>query len=110
MTVRGFRENHFLLDSGSVINLETEIPVLQNNGVSEFSFKISPFFNVGTGRNLGEPKVTVSSTGITFKSEWKGFVASLALAKRLISPTSANILSGTLQDKGIHFQLMYSTQ
>ena len=110
MTVRGYRENHFLLDRGSVIHLETEIPVLQNNGAGEFSFKIAPFFNVGTGRNLGESKVTLSSTGITLKSEWRGFVASLALAKRLISPSSANILSGTLQDKGIHFQLMYSTQ
>jgi hemolysin activation/secretion protein len=110
MTVRGYRENHFLLDRGSVINLETEIPVIHSSGANEVSFKIAPFFNVGTGRNLGESKVSLSSMGVTLKSEWKGFVASLALAKRLISPSSANILSGTLQDKGIHFQLMYSTQ
>ena len=110
MTVRGYRENHFLLDKGSIIHLETEIPVIQNNGPSEVSFKVAPFFNVGSGRNLGEPKVTLSSTGMTFKSEWKGFVANLALAKRLIAPSSTQNLSGTLQDKGIHFQLMYSTQ
>jgi hemolysin activation/secretion protein len=110
MTVRGYRENHFLLDTGSIINLEAEIPIIKNNGASDFEFKVTPFFNWGLGRNLGESKVILSSTGINLKSEWKGFIASLAIAKRLIKLPSADILNGTLQDKGVHFQLMYTTQ
>jgi hypothetical protein len=69
---------------------------------------VTPFFAWGRGKNIGESGVILSSTGLALRSEWRGLIANVALAKRLIRPSSVDALSGTIQDKGIHFQLLYN--
>ena len=108
MTVRGYRENQLLRDTGAIINLETDIPVLNGRGANAVQLGVTPFFAWGRGKNIGETGLILSSTGLALRSEWRGFIANLALAKRLIRPSSVDTLNGTIQDKGIHFQLLYN--
>ena len=108
MTVRGYRENQLLRDTGAVVSLEADIPVYSDKGPEKFQLGVVPFFSWGQVKNIDEPNETLSSVGIAFRSEWQNLIGNLAIAKRLIRPSSVDALSGTLQDMGIHLQLTYN--
>ena len=110
MTVRGYRENQLLRDVGTIINIETDIPVLNETAGEGHKLGVTPFYAWGRAKNVGETGDILSSWGVAMRSEWRNWVASLALAKRMIRAPSIDVLSGSLQDNGIHFQLIYNFQ
>ena len=105
-TVRGYRENQMVRDQGAVINIELEWPLLRDG---EYGLRIVavPFYDVGRGRNHGEPATTLRSAGVTTRLTWQGLSVDLTLAKRLRPPASAQGTGANLQDKGVHLQLAY---
>lgn len=104
-TVRGYRENQLIRDKGAVINIELEYPLAKNaNGLD---WLLIPFYDYGRGKNQNEAASMLSSTGLASRMQWKGFNLDVAIAKRLSHSAGINTSGGTLQDKGIHFQLSY---
>lgn len=106
-TVRGYRENQLLRDQGEVITVEVDVPMLRKNGADSLQLNLIPFFDWGQGNNIGEDSSILSSAGLAVRAQARGFTLNLALAQRLIHPDSVDALSGTYQDKSIHFQLSY---
>ncbi|MEO6172797.1 MAG: ShlB/FhaC/HecB family hemolysin secretion/activation protein, partial [Arenimonas sp.] len=106
-TVRGFRENQLLRDTGAVFNAELNCP-LYRNGSGSFELHAGPFYDIGYGKNQSANASTLSSIGLFTKARWHGFTLDLAWAKRLSYPSSINNGNSDLQDRGLHFQVSYS--
>lgn len=106
-TVRGFRENQLIRDRGTVFNLEYEFP-LRKDAASGLNATLSPFYDHGRGRNVGESADSLASAGLATRVRWQGFTLDLAVAKRLKETRAAATGHGTLQDRNIHLQLGYS--
>jgi hemolysin activation/secretion protein len=106
-TVRGYRENQIVRDTGEVFNAEFHYPLLQEprHGVGASIF---PFFDWGKGRNQGEAGTILSSYGLGARLNWKGVQVDVSKAWRLIHPGILDSLSGNLQDRGINFQVTCS--
>jgi hemolysin activation/secretion protein len=106
-TVRGYRENQIVRDTGGVFNTEFHYPALQEarDGVGVW---LIPFFDWGKGRNQGEPGTILSSYGLAARVNWKGVQLDVSKAWRLIHPAILNSLHGTAQDRGVNFQLTYT--
>ena len=107
-TVRGYRENQLLRDKGAIVNLELNVPLLSSKAAGAVQLNVVPFLDWGIGHNIGDSSTKLSSVGLAVRASWYGLTMELAVAKRLQHPRSIDALSGTLQDKGIHFQLSYS--
>lgn len=105
-TVRGFRENQLIRDTGVVLNLELDYPVVRAFG-SGFNLSLVPFYDHGRGKNRDAPADSLSSVGLAARMRWQGFSAELALAKRLTHPATVTRDGGKLQDKGVHFRVAY---
>jgi hemolysin activation/secretion protein len=103
-TVRGYLENQLVRDKGQVINLEFQYPLAQN----EFKTSLIPFYDFGQGQNNGDVTASISSVGIAARSQWRHVNLDVAIAKKLSHPSEIVNNGGTLQDKGIHFQLSYN--
>ena len=106
-TVRGYRENQLLRDQGALVTVEVQIPMKNQRSAGEIQWSLTPFFDYGKGNNVGEASATLSSTGVALAAEWRKFTLNFALAHRLIHPSSVDALSGTLQDRSMHFLLTY---
>lgn len=105
-TVRGYRENQLVRDTGAVTNVELDFPVVAD-GENRFSLNLAPFFDHGRAQNKGETPTVISSVGLATRLRWQGLAVNLAVASRRQHP--ANITGGSnLQDKGIHLQVSYS--
>lgn len=107
-TVRGYRENQLLRDQGAVVNLELDVPVLTKKDTGELQVNLVPFLDWGIGKNIGESSTKLSSTGLAVRAQWRDLSLSFAWAHRLKRPASVDKLSGTTQDKSMHFQLSYN--
>jgi hemolysin activation/secretion protein len=107
-TVRGYRENQLLRDQGAVVNLELDVPMLSKKDGEGLQLNLVPFFDWGQGNNIGEASTELSSAGLSVRAEWHGLSMSFAVAQRLKRPASADALTGTIQDKSMHFQLSYN--
>ncbi|HSV54015.1 MAG TPA: ShlB/FhaC/HecB family hemolysin secretion/activation protein [Burkholderiaceae bacterium] len=105
-TVRGFRENQLIRDTGVILSLELDYPLVRQFG-SGFNMSLVPFYDYGRGKNRGAAADSLSSVGLATRMRWQGFNVDLALAKRLAHPSSVNSSGGTLQDKGFHFRVAY---
>jgi hemolysin activation/secretion protein len=103
-TVRGYLENQLVRDKGQIINLEFQYPLTQN----EFKTNLIPFYDFGQGQNIGDVTTSISSVGIAARSQWHHFNLDVAVAKKLNHPSEIVNKGGTLQDKGVHFQLTYN--
>ena len=103
-TVRGYLENQLVRDKGQIINFEFQYPLAQN----EFKTNLIPFYDFGQGQNIGDVTTSISSVGIAARSQWHHFNLDVAVAKKLNHPSEIVNKGGTLQDKGIHFQLTYN--
>jgi hemolysin activation/secretion protein len=106
-TVRGYRENQIVRDTGGVVNAEFHYPLLlePRHGVGLSAF---PFFDWGKGKNQGESATILSSYGLGARLKWKGVQIDVSKAWRLIHPGILDSLSGNLQDRGINFQVTCS--
>jgi hemolysin activation/secretion protein len=107
-TVRGYRENQLLRDQGAIVNVELDIPMLSKKDGGRLQLNLVPFFDWGQGNNIGEASTELSSAGLSVRGEWRGLSMSFAVAHRIKRPASADALSGTAQDKSMHFQLSYN--
>lgn len=105
-SVRGFRENQLIRDEADILNLDFDYPVWSGAGDVPI-LSAGLFTDAGSGRNHGEPRARLSSTGITLKARYQGWRFDLAYALDRRLPNGISQRNDTLQDKGIHFQLNY---
>lgn len=113
-SVRGYRENYFVRDTGFVASLEFRIPIFRNLSWADY-LQIAPFFDLGASRNREAPSPppnTIYSTGLGIR--WG---ATLMKKPFEIRPQLElywgiplrDIDTGDrndLQDRGIHFQFV----
>ena len=106
-TVRGYRENTLVRDSGIASTVEIRTPLFGDARRREW-LVIAPFFDVGAGWNLAgsTPSPTsIMSTGIgLLSSPVKGVSASLQWGYGLREVKGG---TGDAQDYGIHFNLTW---
>lgn len=105
-SVRGYRENQLLRDTGLVFNLELDIP-LRPEGRGPWRLSVVPFYDHGRASNRGEPADRLSSAGVATRLRYKGFSVDLAVARRIAHPAHVTDGGGNLQDKGVHFRIAY---
>ncbi len=105
-TVRGYRENLMLRDTGAVFNVEIDHPLIRHPG-NGLNLSMIPFYDHGHARNRNEAGDSVSSVGLALRNRWQGVFVDLAVAHRLISPETVKALKGSLQDKSVHLQVGY---
>ncbi len=110
-TVRGYRENTFVRDQCAQVSLEGRavvtrfgwpaLDIAPDGGV----FALAPFVDYGRGWNHGETANTIASIGIGGVLDLAPLLhARLYYAHRLRDPELDP--NGSLQDEGIHFQLV----
>lgn len=104
-TVRGYRENQLIRDTGHIVNVEFSYPWLRGERGSDLV--LIPFYDRGRGKNRGEAATVLSSAGLATRAHWQGFSLDLAVAKRLEHPDFGGQDRRTLQDKGVHVQLSH---
>jgi hemolysin activation/secretion protein len=104
-SVRGYRENQLVRDSGYILSAEIVYPVFSNEAEKQ-RLAIVPFLDLGRGANEDEPANRLASIGVGFQGRWGGLEGELFLAKRLKTlPTEPG---SNLQDRGIHLQVRYA--
>lgn len=105
-TVRGYRENQMIRDTGSVVNAEFDYPLVRNPG-SGLNLSLVPFYDFGRGKNNGENAETLSSLGLASRLRWQGLNLDLVVAKRLAHAATVTSNGSSLQDHAVHVQLAY---
>jgi len=105
-TVRGYRENQVVSDQGFDATIEFRYPLVRLPLRSLFLYVI-PFMDYGEAWNQGpsENRQRLWSVGVGLNLEFGGLSAELYYGQRLIQPTVQT--SGSLQDDGIQFHLIY---
>jgi hemolysin activation/secretion protein len=106
-TVRGYLENTFTRDTGEIVNLEFNYPLVRNGGRG-FNLNLVPFYDSGRGQNRNQGADSLTSAGLAMRMSWQGATVDIAIASRLHHPSSLTLKSGSLQEKGIHLQVSYS--
>jgi hemolysin activation/secretion protein len=106
-TVRGYRENQLLSDRGEVLNLEFNYP-LYSDQPRGIKLAAIPFYDIGQGRSVGVQPVTLSAAGLAARLNWRSLQFDLSKAVRLSYPRDQIPGGGSLQDRGIYFQLQYT--
>ncbi|MEM8805141.1 MAG: ShlB/FhaC/HecB family hemolysin secretion/activation protein [Cyanobacteria bacterium P01_G01_bin.38] len=106
-TVRGYRQNTLLIDSGVLFSSEIRFPVLRIPEVDGL-LQLVPFVDVGHGWNVTSPnpeKPTLASLGLG--ALWQmgdRFNARLDIGIPLVNISDEG---NSLQESGIHFSLNY---
>lgn len=100
-TVRGYRENERVGDSGYILSLEWRYPLWHSN------FQLAPFLDYGTAWNRGEDDKPnpLFSGGLSFLWDSEKFNAKLTLAHDIEKAVDKN--EHSLQDEGVHFSLTW---
>jgi len=103
-TVRGYRQNQIVTDSGVVGTMEVRIPLLSEVE----TLQIIPFFDIGTGWNNGgsnpDPK-TVASLGLGV--QWRPVKGLQLRADYGIPLIGIRDRGNSLQENGLSFSLRY---
>ncbi|MCS6812359.1 MAG: ShlB/FhaC/HecB family hemolysin secretion/activation protein [Cyanobacteria bacterium] len=106
-TVRGYRQNQRVGDSGIIGSIEVRVPIVRN-AAGESVLQLTPFFDIGTvwsNRNENGAAATLASIGTGLR--WQ---INPTMAARLdigIPLLDATKLGNSLQDSGIYFSLQY---
>ena len=108
-TVRGFRENQLLKDSGLLANARLSVTLLSPENVNDLAVKAHLFYDYGEGENSAEAlnvdtEGDISSVGVGISAAYGGLKFSLQKAHRL---GDKNQLGDTFQDNGIHMGVTY---
>jgi hemolysin activation/secretion protein len=106
-TVRGYRENQLVRDTGAVMNVELDFPLIADVA-NKFSLNLVPFFDHGRAQNKGEEPAVISSIGLATRLRWQGLAIDLAAASRQQHPATITRSGSNLQDRGLHLQMSYS--
>ncbi len=104
-SVRGYIENQVVRDRGYNASIEFRYPILQNTG-QRYQVMVVPFFDIGRARNQGEESEQISSAGLGFTAEHKGFFGEIFYGYQLDDIDAKK--HGSLQNHGIHFQVRYA--
>jgi hemolysin activation/secretion protein len=114
-SVRGYRENTMVRDSGVIVSLESRIPLLENRRWAEF-VRIVPFVDFGRGWNQKVPtpeptNLASLGLGLQWAATWR-----MALPLRAYFEVfwgykllDVDTSGGNLQDQGVHLQFVLST-
>jgi len=94
-----------LLDNAQNLLVDLRWRALPAPSGSRPGVAVGPFFDWASGHDLGEPKTTLSSGGITLRAKWAHLQADLAVGARLIRPGFVDQQHGSWQDHGIHAQI-----
>jgi len=103
-TVRGYRENQLVRDTGWAIGLEHH-HALWGGAADRRRLTLVPFIDAGRARDRGAPATRLASAGLGLVAAWDGWEAELFYGRRLEDPPVDT--HGDLQDRGIHFSLRY---
>ena len=106
-TVRGYRQNTLLADSGILLSSEVRFPVLRVPEIDGL-LQVVPFIDIGYGWNASTPRVersTLASLGVG--ALWQmgdRFNTRLDIGIPLVNTADEG---NSLQESGIHFSLEY---
>ncbi|MDG1112344.1 MAG: ShlB/FhaC/HecB family hemolysin secretion/activation protein [Pseudomonadales bacterium] len=108
-TVRGFRENRWLKDSGLTASLMLSAPLLQAGSQNGIALRAMLFYDYGRGENSVaalnvDTKVALSSAGFGLTADYQKLTFRIERALRL---NKKNKLGNALQDSGIHVGVTY---
>ena len=105
-SVRGYRQDAVIADSGLAVTAELDIPILELEGNQQLS--LIPFAGTGIGWNNGADRTLdqnfLASAGVGVQYEWEGLTARLNYA---IPFTEVGIEGESLQEDGFDFALSY---
>jgi hemolysin activation/secretion protein len=109
-TVRGYRENQLVRDAGTVISAELRIPIgtLAVPGLSaegEGRLEFAPFVDAGWAWNKGQPVERLTSVGAGLR--WRVSRTVSAEVYKGFALRKIDQPANTLQDRGIHFMLVW---
>ncbi len=107
-SVRGYRQDFNLADSGLLLSGELRIPVLRVPEVNGL-LQVAPFIDAGTTWNFGADPVNPTLIGVGVGLLWRmdDLTARLDVGFPLVSPDSSS-RDSTLQEDGIYFSINYS--
>jgi hypothetical protein len=77
----------------------------QNRGIKLAAI---PFYDIGQGRSVGVQPITLSDAGLAARLNWRSLQFDISKAVRLSYPRNQIPGGGSLQDRGIYFQLQYT--
>lgn len=106
-TVRGYRENQLVRDTGFALGVEFHQPLWRED-LPRRSLTLTPFVDAGSAHNRGEGSSRLASLGLGLQWTYGDLEADVQVAKRL-ERRAANT-RGDLQDHGIHLSLRYRLQ
>jgi hemolysin activation/secretion protein len=111
-TVRGYRENTLVRDTGMIASLEWRVPVIDfdlpwaNEESHASQLDLVPFFDYGSARNKDSPTPSphdISSVGLGLR--WDASPSLLAEFYYAYALRDLHVGSRDLQDNGIHFRV-----
>ena len=108
-TVRGYRENRLLKDSGVTASLSLSLPLLTAPRREGISIRGELFFDYGRGENsvdtlAVDTRGELSSAGVGIEASYRGLRFKIERALRL---QKRKRLGDALQDSGIHVGVSY---
>jgi hemolysin activation/secretion protein len=103
-TVRGYRENYMVRDTGYRASIEYQHPLL-GAADEHTSLALAPFIDYGAAKNIGGARDRIYSAGVGLLWRWQRVSASLYLAHHFVTPPTPP--QTTLQDRGIHLEIRY---
>ena len=108
-SVRGYRENQLLKDSGVLFNAGMTLALMQPDSPRALGVKGHVFYDYGRGENSAvalnvDTKGDISSVGVGITATYAGLRFSLQKAHRLGDKTT---MGDSFQDNGIHVGVSY---
>lgn len=107
LTVRGFRQDALLTDSGALMSAEFRFPIVRSRSLG--TFQLAPFIDVGTGWNIGSDTPSTNTlVGAGLGLVWR---QSDRVSVRLdwgIPLTSTGGEKRSLQERGLYFSVNYA--
>ncbi len=105
-SVRGYRQDLILSDSGAFASAEVRLPILRL-GRSEGVLQVAPFIDVGTTWNVKTPRnpSSLASVGLGLIWQHDRFTARLDYGIPIISVSST---ARTWQENGLYFSVFYN--
>lgn len=108
-SIRGYRQDVLLTDSGALASAELRIPIYRANDIQGL-LQVVPFFDLGTAWNISQDKPDPSTiAGIGVGLRWQQgdrLTARLDWGLPLVTVDSGE--DRTLQEDGIYFSVVYT--
>jgi hemolysin activation/secretion protein len=104
-TVRGYRQDTLLANSGAAFSTELRLPILRNRR-NQANLFLTPFVDLAWAATAKESKTNfIASTGVGLLWQKGDLAARLDFGLPLVSAANEK---RSLQEKGLHFSLTYS--